>query len=160
MSYLKLKGELNYNPETGSLWWKKSCSGRKMDKPAGTIRKDGYTQVRFKGKSYYAHVVIFMIMEGYRPRQVDHINGDRSDNRWCNLREACPRTNGYNSRVAKDNNSGYKGVDFRKDSGKWRARISTTFGRLEVGYFDSPEEAHKAYKEAADKYHGDFKNYG
>ena len=89
-------------------------------------------------------------------RVVDHINGDPLDNRKSNLRLATLSQNCRNSVRPKNNTSGFKGVDFNKDSQLWRARIHTDEGRVHLGYFDAPEKAYAAYCEAAIKFHGEF----
>ena len=84
--------------------------------------------------------------------QVDHINLIRSDNRWCNLREATQSENARNTRARHNNTSGVKGVNKYRD--KWHAKISFNGRRIHLGYFDTPEEAHAVYCRAAAKYHG------
>lgn len=87
---------------------------------------------------------------------VDHINGNGLDNRRCNLRLANNAENCRNKRRDTRNSSGYKGVGFSKSSHKWRARIMVNNKSIWLGLFNTPEEAHKAYCEAAIHYFGDF----
>jgi hypothetical protein len=99
---------------------------------------------------------IFMhqIITGYS--LTDHINGDGFDNRRANLREASHQQNCWNVTLRGLNTSGYKGVDFHKGTGKWRARIRTAEGRLALGYYYSPITAAQVYDAAARDLHGEF----
>lgn len=90
--------------------------------------------------------------------QVDHINGDSSDNRLENLRLATNTQNARNRGKSKHNTSGYKGVFWHKATNKWTAQIGVDRKRIYLGIFDTPELAHRAYCEAAKVYHGEFAN--
>jgi hypothetical protein len=87
---------------------------------------------------------------------VDHISGDTLDNRKSNLRICSLAENSRNSKLSKANTSGYKGVSFDKKNGKWRAFITKNRKQYSLGYFETPEEAYRAYCEASKKYHGEF----
>lgn len=91
---------------------------------------------------------------------VDHINGDKLDNRRCNLRYVNQTQNNRNRGIRKNNKSGYKGVSWNKACKKWAAHIMVNRKSIYLGLYDTPESAHKAYCEAAKKYHGDFHNVG
>ena len=88
--------------------------------------------------------------------EVDHVNGDRLDNRKSNLRLCVRSQNNMNQCLRKDNTSGHKGVYWRSDSNKWRASISAFGKRLHLGSFQSKTDAIHAYAEAAKRMHGDF----
>lgn len=88
--------------------------------------------------------------------QVDHINGNGLDNRRINLRLCSNEQNQYNRPVPSNNSSGYKGVSFHKHTKKWRATIGYEGKHKHIGYFDSVEEAAKAYDSAAIELYGEF----
>lgn len=87
---------------------------------------------------------------------IDHINRDPLDNRKCNLRPCTQQQNLWNAGKKSTNTSGYIGVDFSKEKKRFRARIRTATGRINLGYFDSPKEASLAYEEAKLIHHGGF----
>lgn len=91
---------------------------------------------------------------------VDHINGNGLDNRRQNLRLATNAQNLMNRKANSNNTSGYKGVTLVKGRKKWVAKIKRNYKLYNLGYFNTPEEAHEAYCKAADELHKDFANYG
>lgn len=106
-----------------------------------------------RGKAVFLHNVICPPGAG---RLIDHINGDGLDNRRGNLRQATKTENGRNSRMKSRNTSGFKGVHLHKETGKWRARISTGDRHVSLGLYNTPEEAHAAYVKASTEMHGEF----
>lgn len=97
-----------------------------------------------------------MIIGAESGMDVDHINGNRLDNRKSNLRVCTRAENLKNSSIRSDNSSGYKGVSFFKPIKKWRAYIGVNGKHIPLGYFDDPIEAAKAYNKAALELHGEF----
>ncbi len=89
-------------------------------------------------------------------QDVDHKNGNKLDNRKCNLRICNKSQNGMNRNITKKSTSGYKGVYWKKDRNKWRAQIQVNKKSIFIGYFENKEDAAKAYNEAAVKYHKEF----
>lgn len=101
----------------------------------------------------WMHRVINKTPDGF---ETDHINGNRLDNRKCNLRTATVNQNQHNQRKHIDNRSGYKGVAWHKRRDKWIARIILNKKSRHLGYFSTAEAAHKAYRIAAKELYGDF----
>lgn len=131
------------------------------NKETGTLNSNGYLVTRFQGKNYYVHRIIWEMGYGSIPDSmvIDHINGDRTDNHFYNLRLCCFYEN-FRNRVGKENSSGYKGVTWDAQNNKWRAQIKDKYKNIYLGLFNTPEEAYSAYVCAADKYHKEFASYG
>ena len=98
------------------------------------------------------------IMGNPQGMEVDHINGDRLDNRRENLRVCTKAENRRNVGLRRNNGTGYKGVCYRKDIKQWQAQISVNSKAVYLGYYETPEEAAKKYNDAASKYYGKFAN--
>jgi hypothetical protein len=90
---------------------------------------------------------------------VDHIDGNGLNNRRSNLRLASKSNNAMNSKKRSDNKSGFKGVCLHKTSGKWRSYITINKHQRSLGYYDTPEEAHEAYRRAAMELYGEFARF-
>jgi hypothetical protein len=105
------------------------------------------------------HRLVWLWVKGHYPDSgltIDHINGDRGDNRFANLRPATNSQQKANCGLRATNTSGYKGVSWDKPSRKWRAKINSNGTEHRLGLFASPEAAYKAYCDAAARLHGDF----
>ena len=145
----ELRAWFSYNPETGEL--------RQLGRLAGYVMRTGYRLLSVKKQRIYAHRLIWCLMTGDWPeREIDHINGCKSDNRWCNLRLATRQENARNQSVRTTSKSGYKGVSFHTRVGRWRAVIETDLGHRHLGYFDTKEQASCMYQQAATTYFGQF----
>jgi hypothetical protein len=154
---------LDYEPATGVFRWRwradkpPNINARDAGKIAGATQGDGYRIIKIDDRSYRAHRLAWLISTGAWPSaQIDHISGDRLDNCLANLREATHGENMRNSRRCANNTSGFKGVSWDKRSGKWLAHIKIDRRSRHLGSFDTPEEAHAAYCEAANRLHGKF----
>jgi hypothetical protein len=123
---------------------------------AGTINSCGRRVIEIDGKTYPANRLAWFFMTGVWPRhEVDHIDTNKLNDVWSNLREATPAQNTANKNIYRNNTSGFKGVTLDRKSGKWRARYGNG-GRVSLGRFKTKEEAIEAYKRAARTAVGDF----
>lgn len=134
-------------PEYHSMWNK-----RFANKEAFTaVGSHGYKCGAIQGQHWLAHRLIFLIVGGYLPEIVDHINGDRLDNRWVNLREVTTTESSRNTCLRSDNKSGCLGVSVRPDN-RWLARITVNGEIIHLGNFKELDDAIKARKSAEKKY--------
>jgi hypothetical protein len=150
-----------FNLVDGKLIWKinRKHTVCKIGMRAGCVNPGNfYRQVHIDNKKYLEHRIIFLMYHGYLPPMVDHINQVVDDNRIENLRAADKHTNQYNT-PAKSWGCGLKGVCFDKSRNAWVTSIRVFKKRLYLGRFNTPEEAHEAYKAAALKYHGEFARF-
>lgn len=150
---------LKYDPETGNLHWNHPRPKIRVGDKAGYLHHKGYTNLEINGKHYAAHRLVWFHVTGSMPsKAIDHINGNRSDNRFENLREASNGQNRANSITT--NKHGLKGVrllPWMKESGKcWQASIKHNNKVIYLGCYYTKEDAHSAYCDAAVKLHGDF----
>ena len=151
-----------YDPETGILRWKeregrtysdKVFNGRFIGKISGSNvtsdhSKTSYLQSRVQGKTYKNHRIIFAMMEGYMPEQVDHIDHNGLNNKWDNLRASNSADNSKNLPMQKSNKTGCIGVNWHKSAKKWQARAVNKEGkRIDLGRYDNIEDAIKARKD-------------
>ena len=153
----ELKELLNYNPDTGEFTWLKTNNRRIIIGSIAGSNHLGYIQIKLSGKLYKAHRLAWLYITGEWPQQfIDHINHNRADNKWDNLREASNAENVRNSIKRKNNKSKYKGVYWKQKNQKWSAQICINYKKIYLGLFDSQEEGYKAYCEASKKYHMEF----
>lgn len=156
-----LRRFLHYDPETGIFTAAANSAKRRKGQITGSVCTDtGYIRMGVVGSSQLGHRLAWLYMTGEWPHsEVDHVNMDRSDNRWENLRESTKVQNGWNTKKKKNNTSGFKGVHLKeahKRIKKWHATISIDGKIKSLGYFYTAEDAGDAYAEAAKKYHGEF----
>jgi hypothetical protein len=151
-----LKSILHYDPETGIWTWIAPRPRIRVGQQAGKQNGKGYIEIKIDGRMYAAHRLAWFYMTGELPSFLDHINASKQDNRWSNLRKATKAQNSWNQCRRKNNSSGYKGVNFHKATQKWMARINVANKRIQLGLFETKEEAAKAYQDAAMQYHGEF----
>lgn len=144
----------------GVLFWKVDRRGNKLKgKRACRPTIHGYQMVTICKKKHYAHRVIFMMFHGRWPVQVDHIDGDRSNNLISNLREANNAQNNRNTGLRSTNRTGFKGVSYYRAVNRYIARITVNYKNIHIGCFRTAEEAHEAYKKVASELHGDFARF-
>ena len=155
IDHTELLRTLDYTPETGEFRWR--AGQHYVGRVAGSKAKSGYVAIQIHGQLYYAHRLAWMYVTGAWPKaDIDHINGDRSDNRLSNLREASRSQNNANQKLGGRNSSGYRGVSFHKASRKWNAQIHHNSRRIHLGLFESAEAAHTAYLSAASTIYGAY----
>jgi len=149
----------SYDKKTDILFWKVSRSGIKASGEAGCINNHGYRAVKINGKSYHAHRLIWLYVNGEFPKELDHINHNRADNRIENLREVSRTENLQNASLYKNNLSGVIGVHCCESSKKWGAYITVNYRRKHLGYFTNKKDAIEARKKAERK-HNFHENHG
>jgi len=149
----------SFEYKDGALYWKGVTHPNKqylLSKPAGSTHVTGYRHITWLNKPMKAHRLIFMMHHGYMPQEVDHINGDRSDNRIENLRAANRSENQCNRGVLASNTSGYSGVTWHKKTSKWGVRVMKNGVTRSFGYFDDLELAGLVAEEARSLHHGKY----
>lgn len=149
-----LRELLHYVPETGEFFWK-VARGRyaKRGSRAGTLSGQGYIRISVHCRAYGAHRLAYLYEHGWMPKEVDHKNRVRTDNRIENLRPVTRSMNNANAPASVRSKTGYRGVHFHKGAGRYRAQITLGRKTKSLGYFDTPEEAYSAYCAAAHKVH-------
>jgi len=166
---------LHYDPETGEFRWKertpdmfapgrrpvewscKTWNSKNAGNVAGVDCGRRYLRIGISGRDYYAHRLAWLWITGEWPLgEIDHINLDKSDNRWSNLREATHSQNTMNRPRRIDNTSGCKGVVWDRSRNKWAARIKLPERNKHLGRFSDREDAARAYELAALEHFGEF----
>ncbi len=145
----------SYDPLTGVLTRRAYIRGHKVGAVVGCVTSEGYRSVTTGGSPYRVHRVIWLMAYGAWPENtIDHINGDKLDNRLANLRDVSRRTNKENMRAPRiDNQSGFLGVYWHKHVRKFQTSIRTCGKLIHLGYYTTPEEAHQAYLTAKRQLH-------
>ena len=147
LTHQTLLKRLSYNQYTGIFI--RNSTG----KPAGT-KKSRYVQIAIDGKQFYAHRLAWLYIYGAFPLlNIDHINGNKRDNRIANLREATVSENGQNRGKQANNKSGYKGVYWSNKANRWVASIRKNNKTIYIGSFLDPKKAYDAYIQHAKKIH-------
>lgn len=155
-----LRARFTFDPETGAILRLKPTQRSPIGSRADFLRERGYAFVEIDRKMVRAHRVIWALAHGeWPPKEIDHINGCRSDNRLSNLRLATRSENMANIVVSRVGKSGVRGVSWDQDAQKWYARISKNGSEIYVGLFDDLSAAHAAYVEASKKINGEFSVY-
>ena len=159
LTQAKLKEVLDYDAETGRFT-RISFSGNYAGGSATlgpVISKPderGYLRIRVGGKKYRAHRLAWLFVYGAFPRQgIDHINGDKLDNRIGNLREANQSENSQNRVARRGTEVGVLGVSVYRKTGKFHAQIRALGKNMHIGYYDTVEDAHAAYCRAKQTLH-------
>jgi hypothetical protein len=164
---------LSYDADSGVLVWKvrplhhfKNAHGMNTfnakfaGKVATSLLNGRYLTVSIGGRTLLAHRVIWKMVTGDEPPPfVDHKDTDKLNNRFSNLRPATKQQNAFNTGVSSKNNTGFKGVSYDRQRGKYYACIRVNGKSKSLGRFDSAEQAGQAYQQAAQRAHGEFARY-
>lgn len=153
---------LDYNPDTGVFLWKKANSNRvKVGAEAGYLEAAGYRVISIEKVDYKAHRLAFLMMTGIPARnEIDHIDGNPTNNKWQNLREANRNQNLHNTRLSANNKSGIKGVHWDKQKNAWCAEFKAYYKRYHVGFFKDIQKASDAIRLARETIHREYANHG
>jgi len=147
----------------GTLYWKEKTSNKsnvKIGDACGRQNKDGYIQTTVHNKLYGNHRIIFLMFNGYLPEIVDHIDGNRLNNRIENLRAATMSQNLHNAKLSKANKSGIKGVSWEKDRNTWKVQIGVNGTTKRIGGIKSLELAELVAQELRQIHHGEYAHNG
>lgn len=149
----RIRELLRYEPETGNFYWLKRTGRCSAGAIAGCIEHRGYRVISIDGKRYYAHRLAWIYVHGLVRDYIDHINGDRDDNRIANLRDVDCKTNRQNTRRAYSSNKSTGILGVRLLKGKYVSQIWINGKDKHLGTFATAEEAHAAYVKAKRLYH-------
>lgn len=148
----ELRQLVEYDPVTGEFRRRGKPDSQRM----GGLTPQGYRRIKLAGRNYMAHRLAFLYMTGDWPAEdVDHINRDKADNRWTNLREASRAENCRNRAARADNGTSRKGVH-RHRNGSYVAQIQVDGEKLYLGSYPTADQAHAVYRTAARDLHGEF----
>jgi hypothetical protein len=175
MTAEQLRALMHYDPDTGLFRWREGINHWRAGLPAGTRyrqRKNGperiaivigtsskkyYEMIGIRKHVYKAHRLAWLYVYGEWPdKEIDHINGDPTDNRIVNLRLATPSQNAANRGLRANNTSGIKGVSWSKRSQRWLVHVTYEGAIYHLGLYDRIEDAKEAREKAADYLHGKF----
>lgn len=157
LTYERARELLEYDADTGALSWRRPRKGVKTDRMVGSLSAGtkGYRRIGVDGHIYRAHRLAWLLFHGVWPEdQIDHINGNRDDNRIVNLRESNNSGNQENrSKARSDNKLGLLGVIWSKQSRKYQANIVVRGKQKHLGFFLDANDAHAAYVSAKRQLH-------
>jgi hypothetical protein len=152
---------LRYEPDTGTFFWRVDTRNTAAGDIAGSRQSRGYWHIKINRHLYMAHRLAWLYVTGEWPvGHIDHINGNRSDNRFANLRIATNSENAWNSRIRVNNACGYKGVHYKRRLNKFVAQNNVSGRVHHLGVFKTAAEAHAAYRKAAEEHFGEFARAG
>jgi hypothetical protein len=145
--------------KNGELYWKiKPSKNRQVGEKAGSVKKNGYCMVQINKKLDYAHRFIFLMFYGYLPKYIDHIDGNPSNNRIENLREATQSQNLCNRSKQINNKSGFKGICWNEKRNQWTATCQFN-GKTIRKYCKNIDEAIEIMRKLREELHGQFAHH-
>jgi hypothetical protein len=148
-----------FDYKDGILYWKKSKRKIKVGDVAGHFSK-GYLVTKFNYKNYYNHRLIYLYHHNKLPNYIDHINGNKADNRIENLRETSLTENQFNRTTNNNSSSGIKNISWFSPSNKWRVVCQINKKFKHFGLYDNLYDASHVARRIRNKYHGEFVNHG
>lgn len=153
-----IQDNFSYDADTGVVSWRKDHGKMKCGAIAGSEDERGYRQIRLHGRMLYAHRIAYFLHTGVDPSflNIDHKNGNRSDNKFSNLRVGTQSENLCNAKGHRDSGSGIKGVSWCKSSGKWLAQIQFKKKKEYIGRFSNMADASSAVAKRRDELHQKF----
>jgi hypothetical protein len=152
-----LKELVNYDPNTGVFAWKKIRPGVSSSKKFGSLKPSGYIVVLINKKLYRLHRLAWLYMTGEWPEnEIDHINGNKADNRFCNIRKATKAENNWNKKVRKDSTTGVKNVLYYPKYQSYYVRITANKIAHSFGPFKTKDQAALVAKEKRAEIHKNF----
>lgn len=153
LSEVEARLALSSNSPSGLIWIKKGTRGIKPGDIAGKQLPNKYWTVRFNGRPFYAHRLVYLLQTKQDPleKEVDHVNGFEEP---LNVRIVTSSENNYNLRKRKNSKSKYKGVRAKRK--KWQAGIYVKGAYKNLGVYETEIEAAKAYNKAALDLYGKF----
>lgn len=161
MNIERLRDLFDVDVEAGTLRRKVQAGNKaKASDAVGCQNSKGYLHLQVDRKFLLVHRVIFAIVNGHVPEQVDHINGNKLDNRPANLRAATHAENQRNARIRKANTSGVKGVSWLAPRSKWQARCKVNGRDHYLGIFSDLDAAAAAVKSFREHAHKEFARHG
>lgn len=151
---------IEYVPERGTFIRKRFSRGGRAEF-SGRVDHKGYLRTQVCGFPVLCHRLAWLMHYGEWPDgEIDHVNGNRQDNRITNLRVCSHPQNNHNQPLRRTNTSGVKGVHFNKKAKKWHAQICLNYKIHHVGLFDELCDAEAAIKAFREELHGEFANHG
>ena len=151
----KLNSLFSYSKETGVVTRKvKTGNNTVVGADVGCKNNMGQLVCGVEGKMYLVHRLVWVMLFGgiKKNNVIDHINGDRADNRLVNLRSVPHEINSRNMRTRGNSKSGYAGVNYYKSLGKWQARICVDGKSKHLGYFATVDDAVVVRRKAERRY--------
>lgn len=142
----------NYDPISGKLSRRLATHGGYVGEEVGFLCNNGYLSVGISENSYLVHRIIWLYQKGHFPTQVDHLDHNKLNNSWGNLREVDNTTNSKNCKVSSNSLSKVNGVSFMKNRNKYRAYIMVNKKQIHLGVFATVEEAKLVRDQANIKY--------
>lgn len=158
--YDKEEGGLRFKSKPPNCQENRRWNTRYASKLCGSANNRGYLHVKLFKKKFKVHRLVFLFHKGFMPEFIDHIDGDKLNNRIENLRAVTKGENNQNAKIASSNTSGAKGVSWHKQHRKWYATLRCDKKVYFLGLYTDFEEAVQVVKGARERLHGDYHNHG